>query len=545
MQNNYKKIARTVVGATASIMYALYPVSAFAVDSDASNSYTGSNSDNTVSTTVTSNTTVSNDNTANITNNLNITSNTGHNSASDNTGDGSVHSGAATSDVAVTNQANTNNTTVNASGVLTTSGSNDHTGSNSDNNIDLNHSTNVDVTNSNDLSVKNNVTQSTNTGYNRANDNTGDGSVHSGDASNELDVRTTGNRNTTTLDLMSGDPVHLSNSFTGSHSDNDIDADISMDIDIDNDNDAHVYNDIDQTSNTGHNRASDNTGDGSVDSGDAENVLGVVTSLNRNDTTVEAGGDFDATLSNMWTGSHSDNDIDLDVDNSLDIDNSNSAWVKNKLDMTADTGYNRASDNTGDGDVHTGDASNDFLVDTSANVNLVDVEETFGDIDITAFNDTTGSGSDNDVDVDLDNDWTIDNHNHAKIYSDLDIDATTGDNRSSDNTGDGDVHSGAADIFGDLLTSVNRNTVGALGGGDITFDGGNDTTGSTSDNEVNHDVDNTVDLDNDNHSHVNNYGDLDVDTGDNNGNDNTGDGGVHSGMSSVDVLVDTTQNINN
>lgn len=159
---------------------------AIADDLNSSNTTTGSNSNNEVNTLVENSTTINNSNNADINNNLSVTANTGNNSASDNTGDASISTGNINGDVAVNNGANLNETGLGSSNLSSSTsvdinGTNTNTGSHSNNEVNGTIQTNLDINSSNNAYVNNNISGDFNTGGNKANDNTGDATINTGD----------------------------------------------------------------------------------------------------------------------------------------------------------------------------------------------------------------------------------------------------------------------------------------------------------------------------------------------------------------------------
>lgn len=201
MENSFKHLAlKLSVGVLAlGTGLALAP-GALAVTAE--NSNTGADSNNESTVTITNNVDISSNNTANISNNISVTANTGDNSASKNTGDGSVSTGDISGGIYISNDVNGN--TLNSIGFdcgglcslyLDIDVSNSNTGADSNNeaNVDINND--VDITQNNNLNIDNNVTADLNTGGNDADKNTGDGSVKTGDINFDINIDNSGNEN--------------------------------------------------------------------------------------------------------------------------------------------------------------------------------------------------------------------------------------------------------------------------------------------------------------------------------------------------------------
>ena len=189
-----------IKGSVGAVSALLVATPAFAdVSIEGTNSNTGKKSDNTVENTVKSSTNVEQTNSASITNNITVHSNSGGNKANGNTGNGTVVSGDSSVDVAVSNTANTNESSLSCgceNGSVSVTGSNDTTGKKSHNTVKNKAKKKTKVQQTNAASVTNNLDLSNKTGKNKANDNTGDGSVTSGGSDPLVDVTTDVNHNT-------------------------------------------------------------------------------------------------------------------------------------------------------------------------------------------------------------------------------------------------------------------------------------------------------------------------------------------------------------
>jgi len=160
---------------------------------EAGNSNTGADSTNNANVTIQNNTTINSTNNANINNTLNIYANTGNNSASENTGDGSVKTGDITGSVSILNTGNMNeviesNIGLNCNGNCEFTATNHKTGADSTNNANVDIQNNVNISVRNDANVDNNIDADLNTGGNNADENTGDGSVSTGDIDFNVEI---------------------------------------------------------------------------------------------------------------------------------------------------------------------------------------------------------------------------------------------------------------------------------------------------------------------------------------------------------------------
>ena len=349
-------------------------------------------------------------------------------------------------------------------------------GSSSDNDITFDVDQTTSVTQTNDADVYNNIDAEAKTGGNDANDNTGgDVSIETGDATTEVKAATTVNSNSASVDCCATQDVDVLISGNGSDSDNTVDLDINQDSKsgtyVKQTNTADVTNEVDADAKTGWNDAEDNTGgDVSIETGDAETSVTLSTTANANWAQVGDGGQGSAvSLKILGNGTHSDNDIDLDLDSLISVIQSNDADVYNDVDANAKTGGNDANDNTGgDVSIETGDAETTVEVDNMVNFNWADVDcgclfDVLGKI---AGN---GSDSDNTITADLYPELFVDQDNTALgsggLNNDIDADAKTGHNDAEDNTGsveggDPSIETGDAESTVEVSKPGNRNLFG-------------------------------------------------------------------------------------
>jgi hypothetical protein len=196
MRNIWTKVITTA----AALSVGLFLTTSVALATDASNSNTGAGSTNNASVSINNNTTINSTNNATINNNISVTANTGGNSASQNTGNGTVSSGDITGSISVENLGNSNGVfassiNLNCGSDCNFSASNSQTGADSRNNSSVRVNNKVVLTVKNDADVDNNIGANLNTGGNKADKNTGDGTVQSGDINFSITVKNDLNKN--------------------------------------------------------------------------------------------------------------------------------------------------------------------------------------------------------------------------------------------------------------------------------------------------------------------------------------------------------------
>lgn len=227
-------------------------------------------------------------------------------------------------------------------------------------------------------------------------------------------------------------------SGNGSDSDNTTQVNQVSTTNVVQENNTVVENDIKVKTNTGDNDASGNTGgDVMIDTGKSEVKATIVNELNSNvaeiadcdcasDTHVEISGN----------GTDSDNDAKLNTVSQTQLWQQNNAVVDNEVDVEANTGKNRANDNTGgEVEIYTGDSKVVVVEQTTANMNSARILGNGGGSSVTLLIKDNGSDSDNEIDLALVKGTLLTQWNYTAIDNDVDVKSNTGDNVADDNTG--------------------------------------------------------------------------------------------------------------
>lgn len=317
------------------------------------------------------------------------------------------------------------------------------------------------------------------------------------------------------VDDLSGETYTLNgsrvlNENTGANSENNSTLNANNILNIDNKNSSKLNNNLDISTSTGNNSASYNTGNGTISTGDANAALNLFNFLNSNITALGGGAlgvfnIFGSWVGNLFlpeslisgqngtvylavndsTGTNSVNNSNITSNNTLDINNNNYADINNKIKLGAETGNNEASFNTGGGSILTGDSLIKLTNSTIANQNIVGdtvyiilvnvlgewlgsnlfsnltapLESLMSPVSLGAENTQTGANSGNNSDINLNNNVDIKNNNNAKINNNININADTGNNSASYNTGNGSVTTGNASILANILNFINFNVV--------------------------------------------------------------------------------------
>lgn len=349
-------------------------------------------------------------------------------------------------------------------------------GTNSTNTAGVNVTQNTVVTQTNNADVTNNVTADADTGDNKAKDNTGgDVSIKTGDSDVKVDVANTLNQNSASVDCCGSTGADVLIEGNGSDTKNSVGLTLGAQAatTVAQTNDADVYNKVDVDSETGDNKAKDNTGgDVTIETGDASADVSLSTTANANSARIGGGSEQGGTLSAriLGNGTESANSIGLVFGGSTFINQNNDADVTNNVEVDAETGDNKAKDNTGgEVSIDTGDADVTIDVENSVNFNWADAD--CGCLLEDVLVKIAGNGSDtaNTISATLGGGLYVGQGNGADeegLLSEVYADADTGDNKVKDNTGDPgsdpSVETGDATTTVELDNSGNSNVFGAV-----------------------------------------------------------------------------------
>ena len=394
-----------------------------------------------------------------------------------------------------------------------------------------------EVLNKNLAEIENKVNAVTNSGFNFANLNTLDGQILTGNSLSSINLMNKLNSNMTGLgsfsvydiyDNLTGDIVFQladnnvlnnfntasstvsKNSLTGPGSTNDALADNSFTVKEANGNDAKLVNDISLEAVTGGNSASYNTGNGSVKTGNASVLANIINLANTNlnvsqwlfgvvnifgtlagniilppDNNSSVAGIPSTLAENTKTGAFSTNNATTNNTNTENYTNDNTADIKTNLDVSANTGNNNASLNTGGVSVMTGSTEVSVNDNTVANTNSVNedgtvwlvivnkmgkwVGEIIGSpwgstvasnslpVGTLSQNSLTGPYSNNNTEYNNNDNTNAENNNTAEIINNIKLNADTGNNSSEMNTGAGSIQTGNAKAGLNLVNMVNTN----------------------------------------------------------------------------------------
>ncbi len=254
------------------------------------------------------------------------------------------------------------------------------------------------------------------------------------------------------------------------------------------------------------------------------------------------------TLVISGNGSDSENEVRVSQENTTSVIQDNVAQINNYVSADANTGDNKAEDNTGgEVGIKTGDAKTKVTVDTAVNTNAASVDCCGTNGSTTVEISGNGTGSENEAKLKQENAITVWQTNVADVQNKVKADATTGDNKAEDNTGgDVSIETGDAKSIVGVSTTANVNQA-MIGGSDsgrsvsLLISG----NGSDSENEIKLGLLDALIVGQENVAMVDNHVYADADTGDNEAEDNTGgEVSIETGDAKVDISVDNMVNFN-
>jgi hypothetical protein len=369
-------------------------------------------------------------------------------------------------------------------------------GADSDNAVNLSQNQSNTVVQSNTADISNFIKTEGNTGGNVANNNTGgDVLIATGNSTQEVDVRNQANVNKASINdcacLSGATEVKLLGNGAGS--DNAANVASNSTNTLFQDNYADFHNKVIVHGNTGDNVANNNTGspyggsDVVILTGNAVSDVDVRNAANKNWATIGGsaapGLNGGTSLVISGNGADSQNSINLSKNRTNSVVQENDADFTNFVVQHLNSGYNRASNNTG-GDVaiDTGAAFAKTLIDNRANFNFASLD--CGCVTGGVSGLVSGNGADSDSALNAALNSTNDVFqggqgagNDADFWNGVFGDQDSGYNKASNNTGsvlgsDPSVFTGNSGSNTAVGNQANVNVYGSglsLGGFDLAF----------------------------------------------------------------------------
>ncbi len=259
----------------------------------------------------------------------------------------------------------------------------------------------------------------------------------------------------------------------------------------------------------------------------------------------------DLNLEISGNGADSNNTVVVQSSNTNVVTQTNNANISNNIDVSTDTGDNKANKNTGGNvTVATGDATSSVGVTNNANSNTAQVKSCGSCLgDLQGKISGNGADSDNALSVDVESTNFVTQQNTADVSNNVNVKADTGDNKANKNTGGNvEISTGDADAHNvSVNTRVNANeaTIGGNGGSSHGLSLWITGNGADSDNAIALKVNNANVVDQSNYADITNSISVKADTGDNKANKNTGGGAsISTGDADAHVSVDNMANFN-
>lgn len=198
-----KKIPTALVSLSVLLLNAA-PVGAMSIEVSGN----GADSDTSANVSVSQTVNILQTNTADIDNDVRAEANSGDNSASDNTGgDVSIETGDATTKVSASNKVNSNNLELGCCNALGAAVKISGNGADSRNDVNLSLSSDYSVEDRNNMDIDNDIFVFSNTGGNRADDNTGGNvRIKTGDANALVVIDNKGNENVIIIGALNDNP---------------------------------------------------------------------------------------------------------------------------------------------------------------------------------------------------------------------------------------------------------------------------------------------------------------------------------------------------
>lgn len=239
-------------------------------------------------------------------------------------------------------------------------------------------------------------------------------------------------------------------------------------------------------------------------------------------------------------GKGSSNEISIKNEESKTVEQSNNAEISNQVESETQTGNNETPNNSGETEITTGNASTEVAVVNSGNTNQVQAgccPTSGGSAQITG----NGTDSSNQINSDQKSSTVVSQNNGAQITNNIVVNANTGDNEVSDNTGDVSIATGSVNTKIGVLNSVN-NSYASVGGGLTGLNLKIAGNGTGSSNNVEENYDDTQDFFVNNYLELNNNFSNYSNTGGNRAKGNLGSVKISTGNIYLDIILSNRVN---
>ncbi len=248
-------------------------------------------------------------------------------------------------------------------------------------------------------------------------------------------------------------------SGNGNGTNNSVAVESSQTTTVSQSNTANVSSDVHQEANTGDNQANANSGNTQISTGDVTTSTTVTSNVNNSVVNVDnccAGQGITVTVSG--NGADSTNSVKVGVGQNVSVSIDQTANVNNQVSLTADSGHNQASGNSGSVSITTGDIASVGYIRNG--INNADVNIASGRADVLIKNKNNGAGSINPITISLYDMIEVNKTDIANIANLVIAHLYTGNNFADDNSGDVTIQTGQASLaFSIINDPVNTDKV--------------------------------------------------------------------------------------
>ena len=256
------------------------------------------------------------------------------------------------------------------------------------------------------------------------------------------------------------------------------------------------------------------------------------------------------TVTNQETGAGSDNLAKVEIEQSTQVEQTNNNSTVNEISLNLNTGENQGNKNNGNSEINTGGIKSEVEVSNVGNINqsALGASETNETL-VAVSNQQTGADSNNQAGININNRTLIATQNQQTVINQINIDGNTGNNQANKNTGDVEIETGNIVSEISVQTLGNISSIAGLGGCSICNQNYqlmviHQQTGAGSENQTTIKIDKGTVIFQKNNQIVINKINGNLNTGENQANENTGDVTIHTGEIKLYTEILTAGNEN-
>ncbi len=216
---------------------------------------------------------------------------------------------------------------------------------------------------------------------------------------------------------------------------------------VSQENNAEIENNIESEASTGGNEANGNNGETEVETGDTSSDTTIVSEGNVNEASVGCCPDGGNGAQISGNGTDSNNSVNYNNNSSNTVSSINNASIKNNIKITANTGDNEASDNSGGVQISTGNIKINGVIVNKVNYSKIKLANEGPALDILISG--NGSGSVNNSTTNINSNNYLSSNNNFNVINNILNFANTGNNKANNNLGN--VKIAAGNITLDLI----------------------------------------------------------------------------------------------